>query len=174
LERLRRQGREHERHRVTVDLGYVELLAGNWDAAERYLQEAFEISVDRGDHLEEALLAEPLGRLAAYRGEVDEARRLVNFGVSYGELHWTAVSETSQWVLGHLELALGNPKRAWELLAGVNQRIELDWAVFDIPEAIETLTALGRWEQAEELLTRFEERWVDNRWALHAAMRCRS
>jgi DNA-binding CsgD family transcriptional regulator len=171
--RLHKLGKEFERHRVAVGLGYVELMAGDWHAAGRYFEEAFEVSVDGGHRREEAQLAEPRARLAAYRGDIDEARRLASPGISFGERHWSAVAESNLWVLGHVELVLGNPQRAWELLASVCQRIELDWAVLDVPDAVEALVALGRHNEAETLLTRFENCWIDHQWAVHAGARCR-
>ncbi len=175
LDALRDRGRERERQRVLTNLAELESLAGNWDRAQRYLQEAGELAADAGDRFWEVQLWPRKARLEALRGNVQEARRLADLGVAHGEaVRHPAGAPASRWALGLLALSLGEPERAWGLLTDAADRWDFQWAILAIPDAVEALVGLGRLEDAEGILARFKARWSEHRWAMPAARRCRA
>jgi DNA-binding CsgD family transcriptional regulator len=171
---LRRRGREFERQRVLRDLADIELCRGAWDDAERLLEETSELALDAGDRFSEVQVWSLKALLDALRGDVEETRRLAGVGMAHGEAHWPMLAAENRWVLGQLELSLGEPERAWSLLADATERVEREWAVPRIPDAVEALVDLGRLEEAEGILAPFEARWSEHRWAVPAALRCRA
>jgi DNA-binding NarL/FixJ family response regulator len=180
LETIRRGGREFERRPVLLDLVELELYAGNWERAERHLDEVSELVFDGGDRFWEGRVWLRRTLLAALRGQVDEARRLGRGGIAHGEsIHWPASAARTRWALGFLELSLGEAERACELLADVVERSHLAPADTEvsaaIPDAVEALTTIGRLEEADALLAGFEARLrPDDSWATPAASRCRA
>ncbi len=163
-------GSQHSR--VVIRLAEVELGAGNWELAERHLDQAWELAFDGGDRFVECWVRGLRAALASLRGRVDEARELARQGIADSEaVHWPFLAAENQWILGFLELSLGQPGPAWELLADVTQRSDLPLAP-PIADGIEALVGLGRVAEAEKILAQFERRLpVGN--AAAAALRCR-
>ena len=86
LEKALGAGRVSDRGRGWASLFDVEWRAGDWQLAERYLDEAWSLAVDDvGDPWAEAHLPESRARLSALRGEVDDARRFVAEGIEGAE-----------------------------------------------------------------------------------------
>ncbi|HEU0305167.1 MAG TPA: LuxR C-terminal-related transcriptional regulator [Gaiellaceae bacterium] len=85
------------------------------------------------------------------------------------------------WALGHVELAGGNPAAAWQALEGLPEALdefgvaEPGWQPI-LPEVVETLVALGRLDEAENVLRQLEAQAaaLEHRWATPAAQRCRA
>ena len=156
-----RAGVQPDRFRMLRELVDVEWRAGNWKLAEQHLDDAWELVVDDGGNKwGEAELQERSGRLAALRGEVDDARRLLAEGIASAEaMHWSHLGAMNRWVLGFLELSLEEPTRAWGALQDVPRtptwgRLEVVEAVAD---SVETLVALGRLEDADDLVATLQE-----------------
>ena len=172
-----RAGIQPGRYRILRDLVDVEWRAGNWKIAEQHLDDARELAVDEGgDPWVEAELQERRGRLAALRAEVDDARRLLAEGIASAEaMNWPHLAAINRWVLGFLELSLDEPTRAWRALQDVPRtptwgRLEVVEAAAD---AVETLVALGRLEDADDLVaTLQEDARYGHRWAAPSALRC--
>jgi DNA-binding CsgD family transcriptional regulator len=164
----------HHRIRILAGLGFVELYAGRWSFAQIHFEDALELSKDIGDRRQEALLFEPRARLAAYRGEIGEARELANRGIEYGNQHWGTLADRNRGVLGHLELALDEPLRATQYFSGTASRFNFEWATIDAPDAIEALVSCDLLTEAEGLLSSLEQAWEDHRWVQAAALRCRA
>jgi DNA-binding NarL/FixJ family response regulator len=134
-----------------MDLFDVEWRAGNWQLAERYIEDVFELNEDMDDPWGKAELPVKQARLSALQGQVDEARRLVAQGIERAEaIHWTGLAAMNRWVRGFLELSLGEPARAWDSLD--------DASASHVP-------ALSSLERLEAVAAR------GNRWAVPAAER---
>ena len=177
LEDALRAGAVGERYRASADLFDVEWRAGNWQVAEHCLEEAWALAVDAGgEPWIEAELPEKRARLSALRGEVDDARRFVAEAIEGAEyVHWAHLASKARWVLGFLELSLGEPAGAWQALAEVSRTpargsLEVLEAVAD---GLEVLCALDRLDTADELLeTLRTEVRRGHLWATPAAERC--
>jgi DNA-binding NarL/FixJ family response regulator len=177
LDAMRRRGREFERPRTSLNLAVLETAVGKWERAEQHLDEAWELAFDGGDRHWEALVRYQRGALASLRGDIDEARQLARLGMAHGEAHWPLFAAWNRWVLGRLELSLGQPEGAWQLLADVvepdlwGDELEL---LQVIPDALEALVTLGRLDEAEAILIRFEAQFPEHLWAIPAVLRCRA
>jgi DNA-binding CsgD family transcriptional regulator len=180
LERAIRTGAVPDRCRVSVELFDLEWRAGNWERAERYLDDAWNVAVEEaGDPWGEAELPVKRARLEALRGNVEGARELVAQGVERAAaIHWERLAAQNRWVLGFLELSLGNATEAWLALEDVSHtRVRGSLEVLDVLEAaadaVEALVALDRLEAAEGLLAVLEaEAARGHRWARPASDRC--
>jgi DNA-binding CsgD family transcriptional regulator len=170
-----RAGVEPARGRILRDLVDVELPAGDWQLAARYLDDIWEIVVDAGELWGEAELLARQARLAALRGAGDAVRKLVAEGIGRAEsMHWPYLAELNRWVLGFLELSLGEPARAWPALRDVAQTPT--WrgleVVMALGDAVEASAALGRLEAGDGLLGTLEdEARTGHRWARPGAQR---
>jgi DNA-binding CsgD family transcriptional regulator/tetratricopeptide (TPR) repeat protein len=165
------------RGRILRDLTDVESNAGDWQLATRYLDDALEDAIDGDDRWGEAELLARKARLAAMRGDVDAARRLVAEGTARAEaMHWPHLGAMNRWLLGFLELSLGEPARAWPALCDVARTpaaggLEIVNALAD---AAETRAALGELEAVDELVAVLDdEARRGHRWAGPAALRSR-
>ena len=162
-------------------LGYVELLEGNWETADAWANEGYEVAVQTGQVSQQAVLAGTralidahLGREKETRDAAAEALRLADATAAmFARL--LAVS-----ALGVLELSLGNAAAALERLEPLVHDLEAaglrEPAVARfVPDTIHALLAVGRSTDAEALLARFEERAVrlNRPSALAASARCR-
>ena len=142
-------------------LSLLEWRAGAWDAAERYAAESFEVRtqlgrVMPGDGFPGALVA-------AHRGRVDEARAAAERDLAEAESMGIRISVSgSAWILGFLELSLGDPSaalpylsRSYELRSAFMlepaQRLELG-------DYLETLVGVGDLDHADEVIATWHER----------------
>jgi DNA-binding CsgD family transcriptional regulator len=93
-------------------------------------------------------------------------------------LHLPSLVTTGRAVLGFLELSLGEPTDAWRTFSEPPAALERHFPTFGFPEpmpnAVEALVALGRLDDADALLARFDARWPDHGWAMPARLRCRA
>ena len=174
----RERGALPDRYRVLRDLADVERHAGHWELSERYLEEIREDTEGEGDRWAEAETVQRRGALAAVRGRAEEARELAAQGVACADaIHWPHLAAMNRWVIGSLELSLGDPGQAWQALEDIPRtetwgRLE---AVEAVADAVEALVGLGRLETAEEQLRRLEEdRDRGNGWAAPGWLRCRA
>jgi DNA-binding CsgD family transcriptional regulator len=171
-------GVEPERARILSDLTDVETLAGNWQLAAQYLDEAWEISNDGDDQWGQPEVLRRKARLAALRGDVETARRLVADGIGRAEgMHWPYLAAMNRWTLGLLELSLGEPARAWpELRDAARTPTWRGLEVLNaIADAVEALAALGKLGAADELVGTLEdEARHGDHWAGPAAVRSRA
>jgi DNA-binding CsgD family transcriptional regulator len=178
IDQALRAGAVGVRGRASAGLFDVAWRAGDWALAERCLDEAWDVGVDdTGDFWAEAELPERRARLCALRGQVDEGRRLVSEAIDGAErIHWAYLASKSRWVLGFLELSLGEPARAWQALAEIDRTpprgsLEVLEAVAD---GVDALVALDRLDDADGLLAtlRDEAAARGHCWAAPAAERC--
>jgi DNA-binding NarL/FixJ family response regulator len=176
LARARKSGDEPLRGRVLVLLSDVEWRAGRWDVAERQLEEVWQLVMDAGgDIWEEGEILLRRARLAALRGQVDRTRELAeDCGAHAAVMNWPLFTGMNEWVIGFLELSVGEHARAWQALQGVTRiptygRPEVLEALAD---GVDALVALGRSSEAAVLQARLEEAAaMGHRWGVAAAQR---
>jgi ATP/maltotriose-dependent transcriptional regulator MalT len=161
-------------------LSELELWTGDWPAAERYARESLEVAERAEQGLWRAialycraLVDSHLGRTASARAYADEGLAL---GHERGDLWLEGIC---LWVLGFLELSLGDPDAVERHLSRADEIAETiglvepgQWRFH--PDRIEALTQLGALQRAEALLAQYgaRARAVERAHALAAADRC--
>jgi DNA-binding CsgD family transcriptional regulator len=185
LEALRRdvlaQGDEHSLAIVLDQLARTECLAGNWPTAARYAEAGYEAVSQTGESERpyaltgRARVDSHLGLVEPTRSATDEGLQLaLRMGVMPAYFELLAVR-------GFLELSLGSAAEAHRFLGPLPDGVRE--AGFGEPtffrfhgDAVETLLALGRIEEAAALLDELEERGraLERVWALTIASRCRA
>ena len=159
-------------------LCFLEWRAGNWELAERYAADSLDTrtllgSVMPGDGFPAALIAAHLGR-------VDEARARVELDLAGAEAMTIRIAVAgSAWLLGFLELSLGDPsaalphlRRSYELrsefMLEPAQRLELG-------DLLEALIAVGEFEEAERMIGECQAlaETLDRAWSLAILARAR-
>jgi DNA-binding CsgD family transcriptional regulator len=175
-------GDEHSVSQIMSQLARTECLAGNWEQAARYAEESHETMAQTGQEEERpyilaigALVSAHLGLVEATRSATDEGLPLaLRLGVLPAYFDLLAIR-------GFLELSLGSAAEAHRFLGPLPQAVRE--AGFGEPalfrfhgDAIETLLALGRTEEATALLAELEEQGttLQRVWALTIASRCRA
>jgi DNA-binding CsgD family transcriptional regulator len=174
-----RSGRERDRWVILTTLVRLELESGNWEIAERYFQAAEGLAFDANDRSAVGIMPSLAGLIATLRGRVVEARRRISEAIHYGEsFHDSSLVRSSRTALGFLELSLGEPADAWQTLSEPPAALELRFPTYGFPEpmpnAVEALVALGRADDAEALLARFDARWPHQGRAMPVRLRCRA
>ena len=175
------RGDEHSLPYILFYLARVEMLRGRFESASAYAQRAYEWAVETGQESErpfgltiKALVDAHLGRVEAAREASDEGMPLaLRLGAVPAYLELRAAR-------GFLELSLASYEEAHRFLGSLNE--EVTKAGFGEPalfrfhgDAIETLVALGKLEEAALLIGELEERGeaLQHRWARVIAARCR-
>ena len=160
---------------IAVFLSALEIRAGNLDAARRYADEA--VAIQQSVSAAHALVS-------AYFGEVDLARELAEKGLAENEArNDTILAAANRVVLAFLEFSLGDNQAALKWLQpgvdrfltggagdpGLRQNVV-------VPDAIEALVAVGRLDDARDLLHAWEQAGkCFDRPRIHAtAARCRA
>lgn len=162
-------------------LSYVELLAGNWRRARSLASEGYDVAVQTGQPSQQAVLAGTAALVDAHVGRVDEARRAaaeaLGLATETGAMFARLLADSA---LGLLELSLADPAAALQRLEPLVHDLEeaglREPAVARfVPDTIEAMLAVGRLDDAQRLLRRFENRSerLDRPSALAAAARCR-
>lgn len=185
LEKERRAVTEHgdeaQLARTLGRLAAVELRAGNWDLAERYIGEMSKVAERTGEgvvaHRRLTLEAE----LAALRGDLAQAREVVGAALAGAEsAGWPWEIAQTLATLGFLDLTEGDVSSARECLDRVDERYRAmgfrDPGLFrHQADHVEALIAVGEVGLAEQALERFEEQGATTKrpWALATAARCR-
>jgi DNA-binding CsgD family transcriptional regulator len=142
-------------------LSFLEWRAGNWDVAERYAADSFDVRTQLGHVMPGDGFPGEL--IAAHRGRVDDARAGAERDLAEAEAMGIRISVSgSAWILGFLELSLGNPgaalehlRRSYELRSAFMlepaQRLELG-------DFLEALVGVGELDEAEAIVATWEER----------------
>jgi DNA-binding CsgD family transcriptional regulator len=159
---------------------YAEWLGGNWPEAAAMADEGLQAAVLTGQRPLQAMMLGTRALVAACLGQVDQARADARAGLALAtETGWAFGGVPCLAALGLLELSLGNPAgthhHLWRLVADAEAAglREPTLTRFVIDE-VEALIALGRIEEAEPLLERFERvaRGLNRPSALAVAARC--
>jgi DNA-binding CsgD family transcriptional regulator len=179
--------REHTEHGdegslapVLFQLGELECWAGNWETAARLAEEGHEVGARTGQAVAERLALTLDATVAASRGNVEVARSTGKASLALAEDADDArFTIRSLKALGLLELSLGNAAPAVEFLErGLEIELRAGYhpSVFRIrPDAIEALLAVGRVEEARQLVDNFAAKSSDSEhpWTQATGARCR-
>jgi DNA-binding CsgD family transcriptional regulator len=160
-------------------LADLECRAGNWAEAEQRAEESLAITSWTGQLPYRALALGAKALVEAHRGLEESARADAAKGLELGQRSGLVqASQANLSVLGFLELSLGNPKGAhdllWPLTEGVIEAgIGEPGVLRFLPDEIEALIALGEADTARELLDRWRARatTLGRSWAVARAER---
>jgi DNA-binding CsgD family transcriptional regulator len=149
---------------LSLYLTEIEIRAGNLDAALRYAEEGLAIQQASYGEDSKGSLAYGSALVAAYRGQVDSARATGEQGLVQTEAHGAMTCAAAiRAALGFLELSLGHNEAALERYEPMVDAFRRGEAGdpgkrhnVALPDAIEALTALGRLDEAEELVQVWE------------------
>ena len=162
-------------------LTFLEWRAGNWELAARYLADSLSLTTQAGRVGMWPAQEAPATAIAAHRGRIDEARALAEHAVAEAEEEGIHVAESGhRWVLGFIELSLGNAAAAVEHLRRsyeVRDMFILEPGMrLELADTLEALIAVGELDEAERILIPWEERAraLDRAWALACLARCRA
>ena len=175
------RGRYIVRDEILGYLAELECRAGNWDLSERYASEEHEIDVESGRLSARGHMLFPGALIAAHRGDVDRARSQAEEGLRICLQHDDLLdANCHRSVLGFLELSLSDPLAAMYHLEPVLLFLDAlgssePGIIPCIPDAVEALVALGRTDEADDLVDRLQQqgRTLDRPWARATALRCR-
>ena len=158
-------------------LSLVQWRAGNWEEADRSAAESVALSRQVGRSLPQNEF--PAAIVAAHRGRIEDARAVAEDGLARSEAEEMLVSESGySWVLGFVELSLGNAAEAlphlrrWE---GPRDTYVLEPAMrIGLGDLLEALIAVGELDAADEALAKGLKRAeaLDRAWALAVLARC--
>ncbi len=160
-------------------LGFLSWRAGDWGTADQCLTDSLDVFTQFGTVRPPHEL--PGAIIAAHRGDVDDARARARRAIARAEALGIRIAESGHsWVLGFVELSLGNAhaalahlRPAYELrntfMLEPAQRLELG-------DLLEALVTIGELDEAEGILTTWESRAaeLDRAWALAILARCRA
>jgi DNA-binding CsgD family transcriptional regulator len=182
LRAAQEEGDESSQPVLLAYLADLECWTGNWQAAERYAAQGWDVGEQVDHRAWRAVTCYARALIDAHLGRLDTARAEVADGLSAA-----AAAAGDDWAvmflhaaLGFAELSAGNHSAAEASLsraAGLAERIGLAepaaWRFH--ANHIEALTSLGDLDRAEELLAWLERRGraTGRRWTLATAARCR-
>ena len=160
------------------NMSHLEWRAGNWEEAARYAVASVDLMTQLGRLMPPDEF--PAAFIAAHQGRVDEARARSNAALARSKTEALRIGQSGHsWVLGFIELSLGNAdaalpylRRSYDLrhtfMLEPAQRLELG-------DLLEALISLSRLDEAEEILGFWQPRaeGVDRAWALAILARCR-
>jgi DNA-binding CsgD family transcriptional regulator len=173
-------GHESSIANILTSLALAEYLGGQWQEAARTAERAHDAALQAAQRQYEAFSLSVLALVRASLGLEAEARADADRALGLAGEHSAAVARIhGVWALGLLELSLGRPAEAVQVLSPERERLLAagvgePGAVRFVPDEIEALLALGRVDDAERLLRWLEERGcaLNRASALAAAGRC--
>jgi DNA-binding CsgD family transcriptional regulator len=178
LDRAREMGDESSLPYVLLLLAQVECTRGEFTEALARARESREASEQSGQGMLFAYGLAVEAFVEAQRGDVQMARHEASHALELESDGFVGL--VSSAALGHLELALGAPQAAVSFLASRvdfvrEERIVEPGALRFVSDHIEALVAIGRREEAEELLSWYEgnARRLERVSALASSLRCR-
>lgn len=162
-------------------LTFLEWRAGNWDLAARHLADSLSLTIQAGRIGMWPAQEAPATLIAAHRGHIDEARTQAEHAVNEAMQEGIKIAEAGHlWVLGFIELSLGNARAALEPLRRsyeIRDTFVLEPGMrLELADLLEALIAAGELDEAEQILIAWEERAreLDRAWALAILARCRA
>jgi DNA-binding CsgD family transcriptional regulator len=163
-------------------LAVLEWRAGNWESGARHAADSLALRAAFGREGEQPIAELPAAVIAAHQGRVEDARARSKRALVLSEADDIRIAQSGhRWVLGFIELSLGDAaaaleylERAWEIRDSVRaldpgHRLELG-------DTLEALIAVGELDEAEQKLVPWEERSkaLDRSGALAITARCRA
>jgi DNA-binding CsgD family transcriptional regulator len=166
-------------------LSFLEWRAGNWEDADAYAADSLDLQTQLG--LEWALPGRdwtagqlPAVVIAAHRGRTDEACTRAHDALSRAEDENMGLAQSDYgWMLGFVELSLGNLETALALLRRayeLRNDFQLEPAMrLELGDLLEALIAAGELDEADEVVATWQERAaaLDRAWALAILARSR-
>lgn len=163
-------------------LSLLELRAGHWELAAHYAADSLALRAQFGYVGAQGPAELPAAALAAHRGEIADARARSERALALADASGVQIAQSGhRWVLGFIELSLGNAaaalvylRRGWEIRDEI--RILEPGHRLELADTLEALIAVGELDEAERLLVPWEERSraLDRAWALAILARCRA
>jgi DNA-binding CsgD family transcriptional regulator len=162
-------------------LTMLEIRAGDWPLADQYATECLELARQADSSNGEPVALYGRALVDAHLGRVETARAAAERGstlaAAMGNETWRV---QNQWVLGFLELSLGDPAgahlRLGPLVGALHTIGVGEPALFPVlPDEIEALIGVGELDQAEPLIEELHAQGqaLDRAWALATAARGR-
>ena len=163
-------------------LALIEWRAGNWRRAAELAEEARAPDEQSGRDGLAAVVEWPRTLIAAHRGLVDEARERARKALAQAESAGIEAAVAGyRWVLGFLELSEGDPAAALAHLRAARRAREMGGhdepgQMWELPDLLEALVAMGELDEAEAIAAAAEERArsLDRAWALALSARTRA
>jgi DNA-binding CsgD family transcriptional regulator len=180
--RLTELGQDRPHALVLFTLAELECRAGQWATARHAAEEGLRAAELAGDEFYRGLLLYARGLVASHMGRLDEARTDAEEAIAVGSAIGSAVPVRFAATLqGFIALSAGDHAAVDAHIGPLSAALPADGR-FDpglarfVPDHVEALSALGRGEQAEQLLAPFQAQAhsLDRPWALAAAGRCRA
>jgi DNA-binding CsgD family transcriptional regulator len=165
---------------VAAHLSELELWTGDQQAADRYAQESLDAAELAEQEFARAIGCYGRALVDAHLGRVESARAFAEEALTLGRERDLWLEGIALWVLGFLDLSLGDAEaverhlsRAEEIAEAIGLVEPGQWRFH--PDRIEALVQLGRLDEAAALLEGYESRAqaVERPSALAAAARCR-
>jgi DNA-binding CsgD family transcriptional regulator len=158
-------------------LAFSDALAGRLADAAVGSDEGLRLADQMGGHEARAHHLVILALVAAWRGDEDACRRHADEAQALAvQRRLRLVAATASWALGLLELGLGRPGRAVDLLipvAGTDTPLHSAVQVWAAPDLIEAAVRAGRPDPAHGAAQRYD-RWArhsGNAWAVGVSVR---
>jgi DNA-binding CsgD family transcriptional regulator len=182
---LRDSERRREGYSDSEGLWYLALIewrAGNWARAGELASDIRTIEEQLGREGLSPVRQWPSALIAAHRGFVEEARALANEAVARAVAEGIGTAEAGhRWVLGFLDLSLGDAEAALPQLRSAHELREAvghgePGQMWELPDLLDALVAVGELDEAEALAARWERaaRALDRAWALAISARTRA
>ncbi|MCT7661833.1 ATP-binding protein [Mycobacterium deserti] len=181
--RCMERGEENELMFVAVHTVLVAIWRGNFTDAALIAEDTMERALQLGGDVPMFVAMTIRAALAAYAGQENQARRATSEALAASQrcsasllVVWTITT------LGFLEVSLGNYDAALGAVAPLLSNLdaapratEIPAASF-VPDAVESLVALGRLADAEPLVSLLEQNGarLDRAWMLAVGARCRA
>jgi DNA-binding CsgD family transcriptional regulator len=179
LERAQRLGHEPGILHLLLRVVDLELRAGRWSEALGAAREAHALARQGGVEFEEATTGTALARVLAHLGQLDAARSLADaaYEVGDGRGH-RAIAIRAAGVLGFLDLEAGDAERALAWLTPVRDELQRmgmgELSISGVVEnEIDALVAVGRLDEAEEVIAFVEEKGRPSARSWHEAVALR-
>jgi DNA-binding CsgD family transcriptional regulator len=160
------------------NLGFLEWRAGNWNEADRYATESLDLTTQLGIALSDEF---PTTAIAAHKGRIVDARAPAHRSSVEGQTDRNVLEQSGHdWVLGFVELSIGDAKAALvHLRRSYEHRnaLMLEPAMrLELGDLVEALIATGELAEAANILAAWEPRAraLDRAWALAILGRCRA
>jgi DNA-binding CsgD family transcriptional regulator len=160
------------------NLGLLEWRAGNWDEAERRTTESLTLQTQLGRVMPPGEF--PACIVAAHRGRIADARRMSEAAITLADAEGIEIGQSGHsWVLGFVDLSLGDPAAALVHLRrsyAIRNAFMLEPAQrLELGDLLEALVAVGELDEADQMVTLWEERAqrVERAWALAILARSR-
>ncbi|ANW67442.1 hypothetical protein BCA37_04545 [Mycobacterium sp. djl-10] len=177
------RGQEGELVFVSFHACFAAIWSGELQRAAQLADDTVERAQQLGGNVSQFIALTTRAAARAYAGREVEARSdLAEAFAANTRSGFAAMREWPVTVLGFLEVSLGNYRAALTTLAPLIARVtampdatEMSAAAF-IPDAVEALIAMRRFDEAEPLIGMLERngRRLDRPWMLAVGARCRS